>query len=269
MNRSAANAFIQTPLGVVIVQVLSVIALAALWQMLAQLGVLNPFYYGKPSQVFAYALTMTMDGSLLSAAEVTMRETLAGFSLGVALGTAGGFALWWSPTTAAVLEPFLVALQAVPKVIFAPIFIVIIGVGFWFKVTVSFAAVVMVALINTYAGTREADVDLLDLLRSLGANRWQMFCIVVVPTALPWIVTSMEINVGFALVGAVVAEFISSNEGLGYLAMYAAGTFDMSLVLVPVMVLTVIAAAMYAAVLLLEKWLLPWLAPKRDAQWAV
>lgn len=269
MDKSAKKSFFQTSLGVLIIQVLAVIFLAAFWQILTQFSVLNPFYYGKPSQVLADALEMTLDGSLLGAAEVTMRETFAGFLLGVAIGTAGGFALWWSPTAVAVLEPFLIALQAVPKVIFAPIFIVVIGVGFWFKVTVSFAAVVIVALISTYAGTEEADSDLLDLVRSLGANRWQMFCIVVVPTALPWIVTSMEINVGFALIGAVVAEFISSNEGLGYLAVYGAGTFDMSLVLVPVIVLTVIAAAMYAAVLLLEKWLLRWIAPKRDAQWAV
>jgi NitT/TauT family transport system permease protein len=232
------------------------------WEFLTTTGVLNAFYYGQPTQIFAHAARMSLDGSLLNATLVTLSETVVGFALGTAIGVMGGFALWWSRTAAAVLEPLLVALQAVPKVIFAPVFILLIGVDFWFKVTVSLAAVVIVALVTTYAGARETDADLVDLLR-------QVFTTVVVPTALPWIITCMEINVGFALIGAVVAEFIASNEGLGYLAMYGAGTFDMNLVLVPVVVLMVLAAAMYSVVLFAESRLVPWRPPRRDAQWTI
>lgn len=237
------------------------------WQFLTQTKVISPFYYGQPSQILAYCGKMIGDGTLLKATIVTFREALAGFVLGMTVGVALGFALWWSRAIAAVLDPFLIALQAVPKITFAPIFILLLGIGFVFKVAVSFAGVVVIALLSTHAGTKEADHDLIDLVRSLGASRWQVFWTIVVPTALPWIIVSMEINVGFALVGAVVAEFIASNEGLGYMAVYGAGTFDMSLVLVPVLALMLLAACMYGVVRVVERWLLPWRVQHYDVQW--
>jgi NitT/TauT family transport system permease protein len=251
-----------------ILQIVAVLVFVLAWQLMTYAGILNPFYYGQPSEVMAYLLKFLADGTLLRATAVTFAETLAGFALGMAVGVLLGFALWWSRTTAIVLDPFLTALQAVPKITFAPIFILLIGFGFGFKVAVSFAGVVIIALMSTYAGTKETDADLIDLLRSIGANRWQQFKTVVVPTTLPWIIVSMEINVGFALTGAVVAEFIASNEGLGYMAIYGAGTFDMSLVLVPVLTLMLLAAGMYGAVRWIEHWLMPWKINDQIVQWA-
>jgi len=239
----------------VAVQLLLIVLLFAVWELLARNRLIDTFYYGQPTQIASYFAKHINDGSLLRATWVTLFETLAGFVLGMTMGVAGGLGLWWSRTVAAILEPFLVALQAVPKIIFAPIIILLIGFGIEFKVAVSFAGVVIIALLSTYAGTKETDPDLIDLLRSIGASRWQVFTSVVVPTTLPWIVVASEINIGFALVGAVVAEFIASNEGLGYLAMYGARTFDMSLVLVPVLTLVVLAAVMYGAVKFIEKLL--------------
>ena len=244
------------------------IVFIAAWQLLTQAKIISPFYFGQPSQVLAYCGKMIADGSLLKATIVTFREALAGFVVGMITGTVLGFALWWSRTAAAIFDPFLVALQAVPKITFAPIFILVLGVGFVFKVAVSFAGVVIIALLSTYAGTKETDPDLVDLVRSLGASKWQVFREIVIPTALPWIIVSMEVNVGFALIGAVVAEFIASNEGLGYMAVYGAGTFDMSLVLVPVLVLMFLAACMYGIVRVVERRLLPWKAQHYEAQWA-
>lgn len=248
-------------------QLAVVVVLITAWQLLTDAKVLSPFYYGKPSQILAYCIKLTTEGTLLRATLVTFREAIAGFALGTAVGVALGFALWWSRRTAIVLDPFLIALQAVPKITFAPIFILLLGVGALFKIAVSFAGVVIVTLLSTYAGTRETDADQVDLLRSLGASRWQVFWTVVVPTTLPWIIVSMEVNVGFALIGAVVAEFIASNEGLGYLAMYGAGTFDMSLVLVPVLALMVLATGMYGAVGLLERRLISWRPHQHETQW--
>jgi NitT/TauT family transport system permease protein len=257
----AAGRLVAIQIGAVLVFVLA-------WQMMTYGGMLNPFYFGQPSQVLAYFTKFLADGTLLRATAVTVAETLAGFALGMGVGVLLGFALWWSRTAAVVLDPFLTALQAVPKITFAPIFILLIGFGFGFKVAVSFAGVVIIALMSTYAGTRDTDADLVDLLRSIGANRWQQFKTVVVPTTLPWIIVSMEINVGFALTGAVVAEFIASNDGLGYMAIYGAGTFDMSLVLVPVITLVLLAAGMYGVVKWIERWLMPWRISDQKVQWA-
>jgi len=266
MKRSTA--WIRANASLAGVQLAVLVGFVLAWQLTTQAKILNPFYFGQPSQILTYFISLSRDGSLLNAALVTFREMLAGFALGMGLGVLLGFALWWSRTAAALVDPFLIALQAVPKITFAPIFILVIGFGFGFKVAVSSAGVVIIALMSTYAGTRQADADLADLLRSLGANRWQLFRTVVVPTALPWIISSMQINVGFALTGAVVAEFIASNEGLGYMAIYGAGTFDMSLVLVPVITLMLLAAGLYGAIRILERWLLPSQVDRHPSQWA-
>lgn len=239
-------------------QILILLVIVVAWEMLTRWRLIDPFYYGQPSRVSQYLLERLYDGSLLAATWVTFLETLGGFVLGMGVGVALGFGLWWSRAVAKIVEPFLVTLNSVPKIIFVPMFLILIGLGFGFKVVVSFAGVVIVALLNAYAGANESDPDLIDLVRSVGGSRWQVFHLIVVPTALPWVIVSMEINVGFALIGAVVAEFIASNEGLGYLAMYASSTFDMNLVLVSVISLVVLAALLYGAVLVLESWILPW-----------
>ncbi len=239
-------------------QFLLIFLFLLLWEGLTRWRILNPFYYGQPTQVIRYFGAKLQDGSLLVAAWVTLLETLAGFTLGMGVGTVLGLGLWWSRTAAKIAEPFLIMLNAVPKLTFAPMFLLLIGLGFAFKVSISFAGVVLVALLSSYSGSKEADPDLIDLVRSVGASRWQVFRIIILPTALPWIILSMEINVGLALIGAVVGEFLASNAGLGYLAIYASGTFDMSLVLTSVLALVVLAALMYGGVRLLEAKMLPW-----------
>jgi NitT/TauT family transport system permease protein len=247
---SEASGVLAAQCGLALVSILA-------WETAVRLRLLNPFYFGQPSQVAEYLVLKIRDGSLLSATWVTLTESLAGFVLGMSIGTALGLALWWSRTAAALSRPLLVALNAVPKLIFAPMFILVVGLGFEFKVLISFAGIVIVALLAAYVGAKQADADLIDLVRSMGGSRWQAFQLVVVPAALPWTIVSMEINIGLALIGAVVGEFLASDAGLGYLAVYAAGTFDMSLVLVAVTTLMVLAVGMYWAVRAFEWWALP------------
>lgn len=256
MNRGKIGPLSETAV-VLAVQLGLVLALVLGWELAIRYRLLDPFYFGQPTQVAEYLVAKIQDGTLVAATWVTLSESLAGFVLGMSIGTALGLGLWWSKTAAALLRPLLVALNAVPKLIFAPIFILIVGLGFEFKVVISFAGVVIVALLSAYVGARQADSDLIDLIRSMGGSRWRVFQLIVVPTALPWIVVAMEISIGLAMIGAVVAEFLASNEGLGYLAMYGAGTFDMSLVLVAVTTLMVLAILMYGTVRALEFWILP------------
>jgi NitT/TauT family transport system permease protein len=256
-----SNRTIRNPLGesagVLTIQIGLVLILLAVWEVSVRLGVVNAFYVGQPSKVFAYFDAKLKDGTLASATWVTFSESLTGFVLGTAIGTTIGLGLWWSRTLTALVRPLLVALNAVPKLTFAPVFILVLGLGFELKVVMSFAGVVIVALLSAYVGARQADADLIDLIRSVGGSRWQVFVMIILPSALPWVIVSMEINIGLALVGAVVGEFLASDQGLGHLAVYGAGTFDMSLVLVAVTTLVGLATLMYGAVRLFEAWVLP------------
>lgn len=243
--------------SVLAIQLAIGLAFILAWELSVRYRLLNPFYFGQPKQVFQYFLAKVQDGSLLAATWLTLSESLAGFALGMAIGTTLGLGLWWSRAVTDLARPVLVALNAVPKLIFAPVFMLLVGLGFEFKVAISFAGVVIVALLSAYVGSRQADADLIDMIRSLGGTRWQVFSMIVVPTALPWVVVSMEINIGLSLIGAVVGEFLASNAGLGYLAVYGAGTFDMSLVLVAVTTLMTLAIGMYGAVRAFEAWVLP------------
>jgi NitT/TauT family transport system permease protein len=252
MRRNLSGLFVVLGIHIVMATVFIVA-----WELAIRYRILNPFYFGQPSHVFQYFVVKLQDGTLLTATRVTVLESLAGFALGMSIGTATGLSLWWSHTLTALVRPLLVALNAVPKLIFAPIFILVVGLGFEFKVAISFAGVVIVALLSAYVGSKQADADHVDMIRSLGGTRWQVFQMIIVPSALPWVVVSMEINIGLALIGAVVGEFLASNAGLGYLAVYGAGTFDMSLVLVAVTTLMALAIVMYGAVLAFEAWVLP------------
>ncbi len=258
MSSAGKALFRKDALGILGTQILLLVFIVLVWEILTRFQILDTFYYGQPTQVWDHLINKLQDGSLLVASRITLLETLAGFALGMSLGTVLGLALWWSPTVTKIVEPFLVALNAIPKLTFAPIFLLLVGLGFAFKVAVAFAATVIVAVLSAYSGTRETDPDLIDLVRSVGASRWQIFTIVVVPTALPWLIISMKITVGFALIGAVVGEFIAANDGLGYMAVLGSGAFDMSLVMVSVFALMILAALMYGAVQILEAWLLAW-----------
>jgi NitT/TauT family transport system permease protein len=234
------------------IQLAGAVLLIILWQCLIRARLLNPFYTGEPSQIGRDFIEGLRNRTLIQATEITMAESLAGFCLGTLAGSVAGLTLWWSARTTMVLRPALTGLNAVPKIIFAPVFILLVGVGFAFKVASSASGVSIVALLAALAGTQRADPDLVDLVRAMGGKRRDIFWLIVVPAALPWMITASEINIGIALVGAVVGEFLSSNAGLGYLAVYAAGTFDMSLVLVSVSILMALSAGMYGLVRILS-----------------
>jgi NitT/TauT family transport system permease protein len=226
------------------------------WELFSTVHLIDPFYWSKPSSIVATAWTVLWQGNLLLDIAFTSGATILGFILGITVGAAIGLSFWWSRLYAWVAEPYLVVLNALPKLGLAPILVVLLGIGFGSKVALAFALTVIVTALSAYGGVRSVDRDLEGLLYSLGASRWQVFSKVVVPWSMPWIVNSFRINIALALAGALVGEFIASRQGVGRMILYAGQVLDHNLVWVGVVVLGILAMLMYTAVAAIEKWLL-------------
>jgi NitT/TauT family transport system permease protein len=194
-----------------------------------------------------------MSGEIFGHAAVTALAAVIGFVIGSTLGSFLGLSLWLNETVAKIVRPFIVAINGVPKIAFAPLIIVWFGIGIESKIAIAAALTLIVSLIATYNGTLETDKDLLRLMRSLGATRLQMWRTVVVPAAVPWMLSALRLNVGFALIGAVVGEYISSQSGLGYLVYYSGVLYDLNGVWVGIIALMVVALLMDRTVTELDR----------------
>ena len=223
------------------------------WECAIRLGWLPVYLYGQPSGVWHKALTLLEDGSLLRGVGITAWEALAGFAIGTTLGSFAGLLLWLNATVAAVLKPFLASINGLPKIALAPLIIVWFGVGLESKIAIAAIITFIVAMMTAYQGTREIDQDQVRLMKSLGARPWQIWRMVVVPGSIPWIASALRLNVGFALIGAVVGEYISSKEGLGYMIYYAGVLYDLNAVWVGIIALMIVALLMYGGTALIER----------------
>jgi NitT/TauT family transport system permease protein len=229
------------------------IAIVVLWEALTRIKLIDPYYFSSPSLIATTAYTAWTKGTLLTDIAYTASATILGFIIGVLLGALIGLSTWWSKVYANVLEPYLVTFNAVPKLALAPVLIIIFGIGFQSKVALAVLLCIVPTAIAAYSGVKSIDPDLETLLFSLGAKRRHVFTKVVVPSAMPWIVSSLHINIGLALAGAIVGEFIASQAGIGRMILYAGQTMDINLVWVGVVVLSILAIAMYAVVSWFEK----------------
>jgi NitT/TauT family transport system permease protein len=162
-------------------------------------------------------------------------------------------ALWLSPLAGRVLRPIIVALNGVPKIALAPLIIVWFGIDIGSKIASAAILTFIVALITAQSGAERVDTDLVTLMRSLGANRWTTFRKVVMPASVPWILAGLRLNVGFALIGAVVGEYIAAKEGLGYLVYYAGTMYDLNSVWLGIFALMAMALVLDGAVTVLER----------------
>ena len=226
--------------------------LLAVWEALVDSGVAPVVLYGRPIGIAAKFVALLADGTLLRDCWVTFEEALIGFVIGSLAGTAAGLLLWLSPTASQVLRPLVVALNGVPKIALAPLIIIWFGIDLQSKIASAAILVAIVALITAQSGTERSDPDLLVLLRSLGASRWVQWRTIVLPSSVPWVLAGLRLNVGFALIGAVVGEYIASHEGLGYLVYYAGTMYDLSSVWLGIFALMAMALAMDAGVSVLQ-----------------
>ena len=216
------------------------------------------FMFGSPSAMAGFLNQMVRDGSLWSDTYVTGLETLLGFLVGNFIGTVIGLSLWYSRFVSQVVQPFVIALGSIPIIALAPIIIIWFGTGLISKVAMSTLSVVIVALVTSYKGAAGVDPDQVNLMRTLGASKFQIFRKLVVPASLVDIFAGLKLTVGFALIGAIVGEFMSSSEGLGH-AIFKAG----SLYIIPKVFAALVATIALALLLTFvvgraERLLMPW-----------
>jgi NitT/TauT family transport system permease protein len=256
-NRRRRASF-DTAFGRAMLQVVAVVAFFALWEIGVRMGWISAFLVGSPAGIFSFAYKMILSGELLSDTWYTLFEAILGFIIGTIFGSLLGLALWYSVFVARLVEPFIVAINSVPKIALAPIVVLWFGTGLVSKVALSVSLTAIVALIAAYQAAKDADVDLQSLLISMGADKHQVFFKAVVPSTLPSIIATFRINVGFGLVGAVVGEFISSQRGLGHLIYTASSLYDLNTVWVGLFTLMVMGFVLYYVIDMIERVSLPW-----------
>lgn len=234
------------------------VAIIALWQYAASTGAINAFLMGSPQGIYQEALRLIDTGQLWSDTWATVYATVIGFLIGSLSGAFIGLLLWCFPLAARVLDPLFVALNGLPKIALAPMIIIWFGSGMLSKVALAFVATFIVSLLSAYQGTHQIDNTLVNLMRSLGATKRQIFLKLVVPSSLPWIISAFRLNIGFALIAEIGGEFIASDKGLGRMIFVAGNLFNLNAVWVGIMMLMIVAVTLYVVVAKLEKRLLPW-----------
>jgi NitT/TauT family transport system permease protein len=257
-RRARRRAPFDTTLGRAVLQTAAVVAFFALWEIGVHTGFVSAFLVGSPSGIFALAFKMIASGELLSDTWYTLFEAILGFVIGTIFGSLLGLALWYSVFVARLVEPFIVAINSVPKIALAPMIILWFGTGLVSKVADAVLLTAIVALIAAYQAAKDADPDLQSLLVSMGASKHQIFYRAVVPSTIPSIIATFRINIGFGLVGAVVGEFISSQHGLGHLIYNASSFYDLNTVWVGLFVLMLVGFVLYYVIDLIERLLIPW-----------
>jgi NitT/TauT family transport system permease protein len=257
LTRARLAAWRRTAL-VLVCQVALAALLLALWEWSTASHALSAFLFGSPSAIWGFLVQMWRDGSLVRDTSVTALETLLGFALGNVIGMVIGLSLWYSRFVARVVQPFVVALGSIPIIALAPIVIIWFGTELASKVAMAVLSVVVVALVISYKGAMSIDPDQVNLMRSLRATKTQVFRKLVIPASLGDLFAGLKMTVGFALVGAIVGEFMSSHQGLGH-AIFKAG----SLYIIPKVFAALVATIALALFLTyvvgkLERLLLPW-----------
>lgn len=227
-----------------------------LWEAAARAGWIDPFITSCPSRFLESIAGLVARGELWEHLSVTTFEVICGFVGGTLLGTLIAVALWCSPFLCRVLEPYLIVLNALPKIALGPIFIVWLGAGALSIIVIALSISLVVSILEVLAGFLSTDPDMIRLVESFGAGRLQILQKVVFPANLPAILSSLKVNVGMSWVGVIVGEFLISKAGLGYLVVYGSQVFQLDLVMASVVILSVVAALMYFGIQWVEQQLL-------------
>jgi sulfonate transport system permease protein len=232
------------------------------WEIGARTGIIDPFFWGQPSGIWAQLVTWvregTAQGPLWEQIAVTLEEAVLGFIVGVTLGVIFGVALGTNRLLSDILAPYIKALNSIPRVALAPIFAIGLGLGLQSKVALATVLVFFIVFFNAFQGVREVDRNLLANARILGASRTRVATDVIIPSALTWIIASMHVSFSFALVGAVVGEFIGGIQGLGLMVQSAGANFNTNGVFAALLILAAVALTAEALVTALENRLITW-----------
>ena len=245
-------------ISILSIQIFILVAFFALWELAARKGIIDSFITSQPTKVWKTMTKMMVEGQLWKHIWVTVSETGIGFFLGTLSGTIIAIALWWSDYLSDLLEPYIVVLNAVPKVALGPIFIIWLSNGTPAIIAMALAISLIVTIMTLHNGFMEVEENKIKLLKTFGASKFQILKKVILPASLPTFFSALKINVGLSLVGTIVGEFLVSKAGLGYLIVYGGQVFNLSLVMSSVLILCIVAFLMYYILALLERWIIKW-----------
>lgn len=238
---------------IVISRILILVIFIGLWQIAANLKWIDPFLTSSPSRVTASFISLYKDGSLFKHIGVTCYETILGFSLGEIIGVLVAIILWWCPRASKILDPYLVVLNALPKVALAPIIIFWIGNGMAAIIVIALLISVVTTIISVLTGFKEIDKEKIMLMNTFRASKMQILRYLIFPYSIPVFISALKINVGLSWVGVIMGEFLVARNGLGFLIVYGGQVAQLDMVMMSIVILSVIAFIMYEIVAIIEK----------------
>jgi NitT/TauT family transport system permease protein len=238
-----------------------ILALLAFWESVPLWYTLPKgmaLFFTTPSNVAAAFYQLLLNGEIEKHFYVSATAFIAGLGLSIIVGLPLGLVMGRSPTLEAVLDPYVTSMNASPRIVWLPLMILWFGIGIWSKIAVVFAGAVFPLLINTYAGVKNVNHVLVNVVRSFGANEWQLMKVVVLPNALPYIIVGLRLAIGRAILGVVVGEFFGSSQGLGYMIASAATNYKIDVVFVGVIIFMALSVILTFSVKYLESRLASW-----------
>jgi NitT/TauT family transport system permease protein len=227
---------------------------------------IEPFLVSSPSRIFWSLIAGFRDGELLQHSWVTFEEIAIGFPVGAISGIALGYAFGRSRVLAEIFEPIIVALNGIPRTAVAPLFIVWLGIGLWSKVGVVFLLTFFLNFFNTYTGMRQMDHEYVDLASLMGVRGWKLSFKVIFPAISPYVFTGIRTSIPFAVIGAIVGEFVAATEGVGFFIRMSAGIFKTADVFVGIIVLMIMVIIMDKIAEAIERRALRWQTQKEHVQ---
>lgn len=239
-------------------QLAALAVLLVIWETAGRAGLLNPLYVPSPGQICAALVDLFGSGRIWTHLEATFSAALAGLGLGIVAGIALGVLGAVVPLLAELLEPVMTLLNAIPRVILAPLFVIWLGIGIASKVALAFMLVAVLIFFTVFTGIRQVDRRLVERIVTLGGGRWALVRHVYLPSVAAWVLGNLKVAVGFAFTGAIVGEFVAASRGLGYLLSFAQSTFNSALMLAIVLLIMVVVLVIFALAGRLEKYLLRW-----------
>ena len=237
----------------IIFQVSIFILFIIIWQILANLNIINTFIFSSPKKVLDTIINLYKNQNLLDHIWVTIYETFISFSIATLLGTLIAAILWWNKKIEKIVEPYLTILNSLPKVALGPMIIVWFGSGIKSIIFMALLISLIITIINVYEGFNSVNINKIKLMKSLGSNKYQLFFKLILPSSISTIISALKINVSMSLIGVIMGEFLVSKKGIGYLILYGSQVFNLSLVISGIFILCVVAAVMYYIVSFIEK----------------
>jgi len=239
-------------------QLAALAVFVAIWEAAGRVGLLNPLYAPSPRQIGAALVDLFGSGRIWTHLEATFTAALGGLALGIVAGIVLGVLGALVPLVGELLEPVMTLLNAIPRVILAPLFVIWLGIGIASKVALAFILVAVLIFFTVFTGIRQVDRRLVERIVTLGGGRWALVRHVYLPSVTAWVLGNLKVAVGFAFTGAVVGEFVASSRGLGYLLSFAQSTFNSALMMAIVLLIMLVVLVIFALAGRLEKYLLRW-----------